>query len=78
MATDAAGQLDVLLHDGDTVGVDGTKIGILEKVDKEGFGGLLEGQNGVALPAKPNTILEFCCDEIRSHFTDQTGKGELP
>ena len=30
LSTDAAGQLDVLGHDGDTLGVDGAKVGVLE------------------------------------------------
>ena len=41
LATDAAGQLDVLGHDGDTLGVDGAQVGVLEQRHEVGFGGLL-------------------------------------
>ena len=52
LATDAAGELDVLGHDGDTLGVDGAEVGVLEKRDKVGLGGFLQGRNGVALKAQ--------------------------
>ena len=44
--TDAAGQLDVLWHDGDTLGVDGAKVGILEETDEVSLRSLLEGHDG--------------------------------
>eukprot|EP00962_Isochrysis_galbana_P034821 scaffold11852_cov106-Isochrysis_galbana.AAC.2 len=34
LATDAAGQLDVLGHDGDALGVDGAQVGVLEEAHK--------------------------------------------
>lgn len=34
-------QLDVLLHDGNPLGVDGAQVDVLEEVDEEGLGGLL-------------------------------------
>ena len=52
LATDATSQLDVLGHDGHTLGVDGAEVGVLEEADQVGLGGLLEGQNGRALEAK--------------------------
>ena len=42
LATDAAGQLDVLGHDGDTLGVDGAQVGVLEQADQVGLGSLLK------------------------------------
>jgi hypothetical protein len=33
LSTDTAGQLDVLGHDGDTLGMDGTQVGILKQTD---------------------------------------------
>ena len=44
--------MDILRHDGDTLGVDGTQVGIFEKTDKVGFGGFLEGQDGRSLESK--------------------------
>ena len=37
LATDAAGKLDVLGHDGDTLGMDSGKVGVLEKTDEVGL-----------------------------------------
>jgi len=36
-------QLNVLLHDGDPLGVDGAQVDVLEEMDKEGLGGFLKG-----------------------------------
>ena len=35
--TDTSGQLDVLGHDGDTLGVDGAQVGVFEETDQVGF-----------------------------------------
>jgi len=47
LATDAAGELDVLGHDGNTLGVDGAEVGVLEDRGEVGFRGLLQGHDGV-------------------------------
>ena len=47
LATDAAGKLDVLGHDGHTLGVDGAEVGVLEETDEVRLGGLLECLFGV-------------------------------
>jgi hypothetical protein len=46
-----AGKLYVLLLDGDALGVDGAQIRVVEEVDEEGFGGLLERLDSLALPS---------------------------
>ncbi len=33
LSTDAAGQLDVFGHDGDSLGVDGAQVGVLKQTD---------------------------------------------
>jgi hypothetical protein len=45
LASDAAGKLDVLGHDCHTLGMDGGKVGILEKTDKVSLSGFLESKN---------------------------------
>ena len=69
LATDAAGQLDVLGHDGDTLGVDGAQVGVLEQADQVGLaascrarGGALEAQVGL---------------EVLGDLADQTLEGQL-
>ena len=60
LSTDPPGELDVLWHDGDTLGVDGAQVGVLEESNKVGLGGLLEGQDGGGL--EPEVGLEVLGD----------------
>jgi len=52
LATDAAGQLDVLGHDGHTLGVDGSQVGVLKQAHQVGLSSLLQGQDCTALEAQ--------------------------
>ena len=52
LPSDAAGELDVLGHDGDALGVDGAEVGVLEEPDEVGLGGLLQRGDGGALEAE--------------------------
>ena len=51
-ASDSSGELDVLGHDGDSLGVDGTQVGVLEQADQVGFGSLLPGEHCRRLEAE--------------------------
>ena len=42
LSTDTSGQLDVLGHDGDTLGVDGAQVGVLEQPHQVRLAGLLK------------------------------------
>ena len=70
LTTDTAGKLNVLGHDGDTLGVDGAQVGVLEQTNQVGLAGLLEGHDGRAL--EPQVGLEVLGD-----LTDQTLEGQL-
>jgi histone H3 len=70
LASETAGELDVLGLDGDTLGVDGAQVGVLEEGDEVSLDGLLESADGRALEAEVG--LEVLCD-----FTDETLEGEL-
>ena len=70
LSTDAAGQLDILGHDGDTLGMDGTQVGILKQTDKVSLTGLLEGHDSRAL----ETEVSF---EVLGNLTDQALEGQL-
>ena len=70
LSADAAGELDVLGHDGDALGVDGAQVGVLEEADQVGLGGLLEGQDGRALEAQVGL-------EVLGDLADQALEGEL-
>ena len=69
-ATDTAGQLDVLWHNGDTLGVNGAQVGVLEKTNQVGLASLLESHDGRALESEVG--LEVLCN-----FSDQTLEGKF-
>ena len=60
LAADAARELDVLGHDGDTLGVDGAQVGVFEEPDEVRFGGFLEREDGAGL--EPEVGLEVLGD----------------
>ena len=57
-AADAAGQLDVLGHDGDALGMEGAQVGVLIEANKVGLGRLLEGKHRGSLEAKVLFLFE--------------------
>jgi len=71
LTTDAASQLDVLWHDGHTLGVDGTKVGIFEESDEVSLAGLLQSHDRGALESQVGL-------EVLSNLTDETLEGEFP
>ena len=70
LATDAAGKLDVLGHDGHTLGVDGAQVGVLEEANKVGLSGLLQGKDGRSLEAEVGL-------EVLGDLADQALEGQL-
>ena len=65
LSTDAAGELDVLGHDGHTLGMDGAQVGVLEKTNKVGLASLLQSHAGGALEMEIRTrrmssSVDFC------------------
>ena len=70
LSTDSAGQLDVLGHDGHTLGVDGAQVGVLEKTNEVSLGGLLKGKNGGSLESKVGL-------EVLGDFSDQSLEWKL-
>jgi hypothetical protein len=70
LTTKTTGELDVLGLDGDTLGVDGAQVGVLEEGDEVGLNGLLKSTDGRGLEAEVGL-------EILSNFTDQTLERQL-
>ena len=60
LSTDPPGQLDVLGHDGDPLGVDGAEVGVLEEPHKVCLTGLLKSHNSGTLEAQIS--LEILCN----------------
>jgi len=70
LSANTAGELNVLGHDGDTLGVDGAQVGVLEQADEVGLGGFLEGQDGRSLETQVGL-------EVLGNLTDKTLEGQL-
>ena len=70
LTTDAAGELHILGHDGDTLGVDGAEVGVLEETDHVGLSSLLESEDGGGLETEVVLVL-------RSDLTNKSLEGEL-
>lgn len=70
LASDASGQLDVLGHDGDTLGVDGAQVGVLKQTDEVSLASLLKGHDGGALETQVSL-------EVLGDLTDQTLEGQF-
>ena len=70
LSSDTTCQLDVLGHNGDTLGVDGAQVGVLKQTNQVGLGCLLQSHNSRALESQVGL-------EILSDFSHQTLEGEL-
>jgi hypothetical protein len=70
LSADATGQLDVLGHDGHTLGVDGAQVRVLEQAHQVRLSSLLECEHGRRL--EPQVGLE-----VLRNLTDQTLEGQL-
>jgi len=71
LAPDPPSQLDILRHDGNPLGMDGTKVGVLKQTYQVGLGRLLKSQDCMALETQIS--LEVLCN-----FTDKPLEGKLP
>merc|ERR1739846_224396 len=71
LSPDSPGQLDVLWHDGHTLGVDGAQVSVLEQTNQVRLTGLLKSSNSSRLESE----ISF---EILSDFSDETLEGKLP
>ena len=56
--TDAAGELDVLWHDGDSLRVNGAQVGVIEKTHQVSLAGLLKGHHAELWKRK--SVLKSC------------------
>ncbi len=70
LSTDTASQLDVLGHDGHTLGVDGAQVGVFKETDQVSLASLLQGHNSGALETEIGL-------EVLGDLTDQTLEGQF-
>ena len=62
--------MDVLWHDGDTLGVDGAQVGVLEESDEVSLSSLLESHDSGRLESEISL-------EVLSDFTDKSLEWQL-
>ena len=67
---DVPGELNILRHDSDTLGMDGAKVGIFKETDEVGLSSLLKGKDGRSLETKVGL-------EILGNLTNKTLEREL-
>ena len=70
LSTDPPGELDVLGHDGDTLGVDGAQVGVLKETNQVSLRGLLQSHDGRGLETQVSL-------EVLGNLTDKTLEGQL-
>jgi hypothetical protein len=72
-ATDAAGELDVLGHDGHSLGVDRAQVGVLEDANQVRLGGLLQDGEGTHIEAHVGLeVLRDLADQaLEGQYADQ-------
>ena len=70
LSADSAGQLNVLGHDGDTLGVDGAQVGVFKQTNKVSLASFLKSHHGRALETQVGL-------EILSDFSHKTLEGQL-
>ena len=70
LASNSASQLDVLSHDGNTLGVDGSQVGVLKETDEVSLSSLLESENSAGLESEISL-------EVLSDFSDESLEGKL-
>jgi hypothetical protein len=75
LSTDPASQLNILGHDSDTLGVNGTQVGVLEKAHQVSLSSLLQSQDGMRLETKIS--LEVLCNLAHKALEGQLADEEL-
>ena len=70
LTADSASELHVLGHDGNSLGVDGAEVGVLEETDHVGLGSFLESKDGSGLESELRLVLS-------GNLSDESLEGEL-
>ena len=70
LSSDSSGELNILGHDGDSLGVDGAEVGVFEETDEVGLGGFLESEDSGGLESE--VVLE-----LRGNLSNESLEGKL-
>jgi hypothetical protein len=71
LTPDPPSQLDILGHDGNPLGMDGTKVSVLKQTHEVSLSSLLKSQHSVTLETQISL-------EVLGNFTDKPLEGQLP
>jgi len=79
LTADSSCQLDVLWHNGHTLGVNGAQVGVLKQTDQVSFAGLLKGTDGCTLEPEISfeVLSNFSHEPLEGEFTDEKLGGFL-
>ena len=70
LSSDSSGQLDVLGHDGNSLGMDGAQVGVLKQTNKVSLTGLLESHDSRGLESQVSL-------EVLGNLSHQTLEGQF-
>ena len=70
LSADSAGQLNILGHDGDALGVDGAQVGVFKQTNKVSLASFLKSHHSGALETQIGL-------EVLSDFSNKTLEGQL-
>jgi histone H3 len=72
-SSNSSGQLNVLGHDGHSLGVDGAKVAVFEETNQISFSSFLKGSNSRGLEAKICLVVlsDFTNKSLEGQFSDQ-------
>merc|ERR1712048_907502 len=73
LASDSSGQLHVLWHDGDSLGVDGAEVGVFEKTNHVGLSGFLESEDSRGLESEVvlEVVGDFSHESLEWEFSNE-------
>jgi hypothetical protein len=79
LSTDTAGKLDILGHDGDTLGMDGAQVGVLKETNQVSLRSFLQSHNSRRLEAKVSleVLGNFSDKSLEWQFADEELSGLL-
>ena len=70
LSSDSSGELKILAHDSNSLGVDGAQVGVFEKADEIGFSGLLKSEDGGGLESELSS-------KLVGNLSNESLEGEL-
>ena len=79
ISSDSLGELKISGHDGDSLGVNGAKVGVFEEGDEVSLGSFLKGEHSWALESEflLELVGDFSDESLEGEFSDEEISGFL-